>query len=136
MGIPHQMKKTLFAIALICNAMLAHGEGQARITFTKNCLPRIKDHSELLSILSQYDIKEDGTCQAVEGPITATSTYSYPFVFPARLKGESGEYKFLIVIDYASSISDDHNRIIAGYKVQGDTVGVSVWPLSKPVPSY
>ena len=111
--------------------MPVYGAGQARITFTDTCLPLIKDHADLLALLSAYEVKEQGTCQAAEG----FGTYSYPFIFPARLKGDGGPYKFVVVIDHVSSLSEDHNRFISGYKVAGESIGLGIWPLPKPVSS-
>ena len=128
-------KLRVLLVLLSMSVSPAWGEGQARITFTGTCLPRIQDRADLLALLSAYDIAAEGTCQAVQGPASAPSTYSYPFTFPARLKGATGAYKFLLVIDYVSSLSDTHNRIIAGRQVPDGAIGIAIWPLAQPVPA-
>ena len=122
----------LVVLALLLLPASSWAEGRARISFERNCRPKIKDDRAIMAILSAFELQDTGTCQylSTDDP---TPRYDFPFIFPARLKGDQGGFRFLVVIDYQEAISGTHNRIIAGRGsglASYHQLGVAIWPLA------
>src|ERR1039458_1324738 len=108
-------------------------DGKAKVSFKTDFLPIIAHNANIMPLLKSYDIYEWGWCRVVIEP-RGTPDYIYPYVFLAKLKGDKGPYRYIIVIDHVYQISTTTNQIVTSTNiVDSSLLGVSIWPLKKPM---
>jgi len=118
------------SMILCCSPALA--EGRAYVSYEKIFSSKIKENYALKTALSAFDIQDVGTAQAIVGD---NIEWDFPCAFAARLKGSSGKYEFIILIDRVKDISCSENRFIVGERrIDQQALGIAILPLKEPIP--